>query len=133
MTVPETLGEACFWNLAAPLLAAPGAERSTMMGRPCLRLDGAFFASFDRRTGNLLVKLTEPRVDELVDSGQAVAFAPAGRRFREWAAVPEGRSEGWPALLDEALQVACDRPPARKRRRRADREAEHVRQAGAEL
>ena len=132
MTVPETPGEACFWHLTEPLLAAPGVERSTMMGLPCLRLDGAFFASFDRRTGDLLVKLTEPRVDELVDSGQADPFAPAGRRFREWAAVPERRSEGWPALLDEALQVACDRPPVRKRRRRAGREAEHVPPAGAE-
>ena len=126
MTIRETAGEACFWDLAEPLLAGPGVERSTMMGLPCLRLDGAFFASFDRRTGDLLIKLTEPRVDELVASGQADPFAPAGRRFREWAAVPEGRSEGWQALLDEALQVASDRPPARKRRRRADREAEHV-------
>ena len=47
-----------------------------MMGLPCLRLDGAFFASFDRRTGNLLIKLTEPRVDELVASGQADCVRP---------------------------------------------------------
>jgi hypothetical protein len=119
MTIRKTAGEAAFCELAEPLLAGPGVERSTMMGLPCLRLAGAFFASCDRRTGDLLIKLTEPRVDELVASGQAVAFAPAGRRLREWAAVPEGRSQGWQALLDEALQVASDRPPARWRR--ADR------------
>ena len=117
MTIPDTPGEASFWNLAEPLLAGTEVERSTMMGLPCLRLSGAFFASFDRRTGALLIKLTEPRADELVASGQAVPFAPAGRRFREWVAVPEGRSEGWQSLLDEALQLASDRPPARKRRR----------------
>jgi len=33
-----------------------------MMGLPCLRLDGAFFASCDRRTGDLLVKLPEAHV-----------------------------------------------------------------------
>jgi len=121
MTTPEAPEEACFWNLAEPLLARIGVERSTMMGLPCLRFSGTFVASFDRRTGNLLIKLTESRVDELVGSGQAVPFAPAGRRFREWAAVPEGRSEGWRPLLDEALQAASDRSPARKQRRRGPR------------
>ena len=59
-----------------------------MMGFPCLRVDGKFFASTDRATGDLLVKLPEARVDELVDTGRAESFAPAGRRFREWAAIP---------------------------------------------
>ena len=106
MTIP---GEAGFRDLTEPLLARPGVERSTMMGLPCVRLSGAFFASFDRRTGALLVKLTEPRVDELVASGRAVPFAPAGRRFREWAAVPADRSGSWRALLDEAERAAADR------------------------
>ena len=75
-------GEARFWDLAEPLLARPGVERSTMMGLPCLRIHGSFFASCDRRTGDLLVKLPEQRVDELVADGRAHAFAPAGRRFR---------------------------------------------------
>ena len=118
MTIPEAPDEARFWNLAESLLACPGVERSTMMGLPCLRFSGTFFASFDRRTGVMLIKLTASRVDELVGSGQAVPFAPAGRRFREWAAVPGGRSESWKPLLDEALQVASDRSPARKRRHR---------------
>ena len=64
---------------------------------------GAFFASCDRRTGDLLVKLPETRVDELVADGLAHAFAPAGRRFREWAAIAPGRSRTWRRRLDEAL------------------------------
>jgi hypothetical protein len=49
-----------------------------------------------------LVKLPE-RVDALVSCGRAQAFAPSGRRFREWAAIPTERSRTWRALLDEAL------------------------------
>src|SRR5262249_7496937 len=46
-----------FDRLAESLLAQPDVSRSTMMGLPCLRRSGAFFASYDRRTGNLVVKL----------------------------------------------------------------------------
>ena len=98
-----TRGEERFWELASPLLARPNVERSTMMGLPCLRVDGAFFASSDRRSGDLLVKLPAARVDQLVAGGGAHAFAPAGRRFREWAAVPVERSRTWRRLIDEAL------------------------------
>ncbi len=31
-----------FWSLADPLLDRPTVTRSTMMGLPCLRVDGAF-------------------------------------------------------------------------------------------
>jgi hypothetical protein len=102
-STPMTDGEARFWDLAVPLLALPEVERSTMMGLPCLRVDGAFFASCDRRTGDLLVKLPEERVDALIASGAANSFAPAGRRFREWAAVPPSKSRSWRRLLDDAL------------------------------
>jgi hypothetical protein len=47
------------WHHAAPLLGRRDVSRSTMMGLPCLRVRGAFFASFDRRTGDLLVKLRQ--------------------------------------------------------------------------
>ena len=93
-----------FWNYANPLLTGRDVSRSTMMGLPCLRLKGAFFASFDRRTGDLLVKLPEERVKALVQGGRAQHFAPAGRTFREWAAVPRSHSRSWPRLLREALE-----------------------------
>ena len=54
-----------------------------MMGFPCLRLDGDFFASCDRWSGDLVVKLDESRVAALVDADRALPFAPNGRRFRE--------------------------------------------------
>jgi hypothetical protein len=106
-------GETRFWALAEPLLGRPEVTRSTMMGLPCLRWKGAFFASYDRRTGDLLVKLAETRVDELVAAERARAFAPAGRRFREWAAIPESRSRSWQRHLHEALEFAIARPALR--------------------
>ena len=36
------------WELAGQLLAEPGVTRSTMMGYPCLRANGAFFACIDQ-------------------------------------------------------------------------------------
>lgn len=93
-----------FWDLAEPLLLTrPDVSRSTMMGFPCLRINGGFFASLDRKNGNLVVKLPAERVSELVTSGDALPFAPAGRTFREWAAVTPARSEAWAALIEEAM------------------------------
>jgi uncharacterized protein YndB with AHSA1/START domain len=102
--------ETYFWALAQALLNANTVTRSTMMGLPCLRVDGRFFASFDPRTNALVVKLPAARVDQLIESGQAEPFAPAGRRFREWAAIDPSRSAVWPSFLDEALAfVAAQR------------------------
>ena len=95
--------EHLFWALAQPLLEKKNITRSTMMGLPCLRVDAAFFASCDRKSGDLLVKLPAARVDELVAAGRATAFAPAGRRFREWAAIPAEHSRNWRRLMEEVL------------------------------
>ena len=101
-----TAGGDRFAELAEPLLATAGVTRSTMMGLPCLRREGAFFAAWDRGTGALLVKLAPTRVDELLAAGAAEPFAPAGRRFRQWVAVPSQRERSWPGLLHEALEFA---------------------------
>ena len=105
----STEGEARFWELAAPLLAEAGVTRSTMMGFPCLRLHGEFFASCDRRTGDLVVKLGETSVDRLLETGGAEPFAPNGRRFRAWATVPWSRRRTWSRHLDAALAAAAER------------------------
>jgi hypothetical protein len=102
-----------FWALAEELLAQPGITRSTMMGFPCLRLDGQFFASFDLRTGRLVVKLDAARVSALIRAGTAEPFAPNGRRFREWASVPIERGRSWGRLIDGALATAAARRGAR--------------------
>ena len=90
-----------FWELAEPHLVA-GAEQSTMMGHPCLRIDGEFFASLEPKGGDMIVKLPAHRVDELVEAEVGNDFAPAGRRFKEWCAIPEANFDAWEALMDEA-------------------------------
>ena len=95
-----------FWELTGQLLAEPGVTRSTMMGYPCLRANGAFFACVERITGHLIVKLPAPRVSELIAEGQALPFAPSGRTFREWAAFPVADPSEWSARLAEARSFA---------------------------
>jgi hypothetical protein len=102
-------GEQRFWVLAGPLLARPGVTRSTMMGFPCLRLDGQFFASWDPRSGNLVIKLDADQAAELIDSGRAEAFAPNGRRFREWVSIPGTKRDSWGRLLAQAIETATAR------------------------
>jgi hypothetical protein len=105
----ESARDERFLRVAAPLLEHAGVTRSTMMGYPCLRLDGDFFACCDRGSGDLVVKLDEARATELVDAGRAEPFAPNGRRFREWVTIPARSSRRWATLLDEALQCSAAR------------------------
>lgn len=91
-----------FWELAEEMYRDPAVTRSTMMGLPCLRTDGRFFASLEKGTNHLIVKLAADRVDALVEEGQGVSFAPNGRVFREWVAFPVADEDEWRTLLVEA-------------------------------
>jgi hypothetical protein len=108
MSADSAEREALFWRLAECLLAEPGVTRSTMMGFPCLRAGGTFFASLERGTGNLIVKLPRARVQELVSTGTGLSFAPNGRVFREWVAMPAADPEAWSRLLAEARAFVDD-------------------------
>lgn len=105
----RTSDEDRFWHLAQPLLARPGVTRSTMMGFPCLRLDGDFFASWDPANERLVVKLDAARTSALIDSGRGEPFAPNGRRFKEWVSVPAAKRRSWPKHLDDAYERAVAR------------------------
>lgn len=96
-----------FWDMAAPLLAHPDVSKGTMMGFPCLRINGDFFASADHKTGDLIVKLPESRVLELIDAEIGQPFVPAGRRFREWVLIAGRDAERWEKLLVEARQFVA--------------------------
>ncbi len=73
-----------------------------MMGHPCLRSNGQFFAMVGQDTGHLIVKLTKDRVDWLIAEEQGEPFAPAGRRFKEWVVVPRKHARLWAELMREA-------------------------------
>jgi hypothetical protein len=100
-------GEELFWELVEPMYADPAVHRSSMMGLPCVRLHGRFFASLDRRSGALLVKLPAQRVGQLIAAGHGEPFAPAGRTFREWVALPRPDRRRWRSLLAEARDHAA--------------------------
>jgi len=96
-----------FWDLAAPMLIKGEAEEGTMMGFKCLRVQGKFFASLDRKTNGLIVKLPEDRVLSLIEQGDAVSFAPNGRVFKEWAMIPELDEKHWRIILEEAREFVA--------------------------
>jgi hypothetical protein len=94
-------------DLTDDLLYDPAVGRSTMMGYPCVRRAGRFFASFDRAAGALVVKLPSGRVGELIADGTGEEFAPNGRVFREWVRIPEPERDVWERLLAEAHAFAA--------------------------
>jgi hypothetical protein len=107
-------------DLTDDLLYDPAVGRSTMMGYPCVRRAGRFFASFDTRADALVVKLPRERVAELVADGTCEPFAPNGRVFREWATIAEPDPHVWERLLAEARDFAGPAPRARGGHRGAD-------------
>lgn len=98
----QTARDAFFWDVATPFLADDNITKSTMMGFPCLRIDGDYFASADHRTGDLIAKLPAARVQALIDDGDGEPFAPNGRRFREWVRITARDADRWQALITEA-------------------------------
>lgn len=97
-----------FEELLAEMLAAHSVERGTMMGFPCMRINGVFFASADHKSGDLIVKLPKERVAMLIEAGEGVPFAPAGRVFKEWVSIPSRDAVQWHYLAEEALAfVVC--------------------------
>jgi hypothetical protein len=95
-----------FWEVAEPFLADGRLVEGTMMGQQCLRsaAGDSFVATVERGTGALVVKLPRARVEELIAAGQGAAFAPAGKVFKEWVAVPQFDEHGWTSLIEESIR-----------------------------
>ena len=117
--------------LTDDLLYDPAVGRSTMMGYPCVRRAGRFFASYDPRSEALVLKLPPERVAELIAEGTGEPFAPNGRVFREWVTIPEPDAGVWEQLLAEARDFAA---PARHRPGAYDEElADRIREVLSDL
>ena len=96
--------ESLFWQLADELRAAdPRIVEGTIMNGRCLRVGAEFLALVDFKGSGLVVKLPRARVDALIAQGIGRPFAPAGRVFREWVAVPEPDRAQWRRLLREGV------------------------------
>lgn len=93
-----------FWDVAEPLIAAGKADEGELMRSRCVRVGKEFLAMPEYRTGDLVVKLPRERVDELIASGDGLAFAPAKKVFREWVQVPARDEALWKGLLTEGVE-----------------------------
>ena len=101
---PEAEAQAVFWDLIDELrLEDPRIEEGTIMGGRCARAAGEFLALVDYKGSGLVVKLPKTRVTELIEAGVGRPFAPAGRVFGEWVAVPEIDRDRWESLLREGV------------------------------
>ena len=99
-----------FWSVADEFIVTGRVEEGTMMGHHCLRATsgGGFVATVERSSGNLVVKLPKNRVAELTGSGEGLAFAPAGKVFREWVAIPSQDATRWAELIEESIAFVAD-------------------------
>jgi hypothetical protein len=94
-----------FWDLIEELSCDDaGVVEGTIMGGPCVRVDGEFLALVDFKGSGMVVKLPRSRVDELIASGIGQPFAPAGRVFKEWVSIPVPDRDLWRTLLAEGVQ-----------------------------
>ncbi len=99
-----TKEEALFWSLADELAGEdPRLVEGTIMGGRCLRVGKEFLALVDFKGSGLVVKLPRARVEELIESGHGRPFAPAGRVFKEWVAIPKPDRRRWRSLLREGI------------------------------
>jgi len=101
-----TEAHAHFWTLAEGWLERDGVAKATMMGFPCLRYDGTFFAAVQHKGTGLIVKLPRERVAEAITADEGEPFAPAGKVFKEWMRVPYAQRGRWNDWLGEAFVFA---------------------------
>ena len=100
-------GEALFWSVVEPALAAGTLVRGTIMGRACVRTpDDVFVAIPHAKTGRLVVRLPEARVEALSAEGVGEPWGPGERVFRGWMAVGGFERQVWESLIDEARAAA---------------------------
>lgn len=99
-----------FWEVAEPFLQK-GFLKSTIFGFPCIRWEKDFIACPEHRSGDLIVKLNQNKVDELIDQGVGRTFSPNGRKFKEWVCVPHRDAELWRELIQDAYDLALQKRP----------------------
>ena len=95
-------------DVGSDLLATPDVAMTRMFGSEALSVRGKMFA-FASNAGDLVVKLSEQRVDELGLDNMVMRDRP----MREWAVVPyDAGPERWRAILGEAHGFVDEITPA---------------------
>lgn len=92
--------------IADKMAELKGVEISTMMQSPCLRYDGNFIAMMFEKQDALIVKLSEQRVNEILESGEGLAFNFTKKRFKQWVLIPLEFERLYESFMKEALMHA---------------------------
>ena len=89
-------------DVSSEFLGRPGVAWGRMFSGQGLGVRGKIFAVASRH-GGLMVKIPEPRADELVAAGTVERVVMRGREMREWVAMPIGAGyDAWRDLVGEA-------------------------------
>lgn len=97
-----TVSVAALYDLVSELPEHPPVLRGRMFNGEGVTVNGRFFA-FIGRNGDLVAKLPESRVHELVAERTGAPVVMGRRTMREWARLPAEAGVGvWSEVLDEA-------------------------------
>ncbi len=100
----EGKAERLFEQLAAGFLADARVSEGRMFGSDVLKVSGKVFAMLVK--GELVVKLPQGRVEQLVASHRGAPFDPGhGRPSKEWVTIPPRYGHDWQELAGEALEL----------------------------
>jgi hypothetical protein len=73
------------------------------MGGRCARVAGEFVGLVGYKESGMVIKLPRARVEELINERIGLPFAPAGKVFHEWVAIPKPDRRRWTKLLLESV------------------------------
>jgi hypothetical protein len=83
-----------------------GAERTQMMGMPCVKANGKLVAGFAPAEEAMVFKLRDAGVREqalALDGAHLFDPSRRGRPMTEWVAVPPAHAKQWPSFAEKAL------------------------------
>jgi hypothetical protein len=73
-----------------------------------LRIKSKIFAMLSK--GQIVVKLPQTRVDELIERGEGERYESGGHPLREWVLIKPTTEEGWMGLVQEAQAFVDSQP-----------------------
>ncbi len=113
-TMIESPAQAEFDELAS-LLAAIGATRSQMMGRPMLSLAGKMFACLDGPVLAVRLGRSTEEFSAALDLPGAAVFSPGrgSRSFLDWVALPLDATDDWERFARAAMEFTAAGPAKR--------------------
>jgi hypothetical protein len=82
------------------------AERTQMMGMPCVKANGKLVLGYSPSEDAMVFKLLDEAMrEQALTLGGAHLFDPSrqGRPMSKWVAVPPAHADEWPRLAEQAV------------------------------